>query len=67
MKKVIIIIFIFLIPVIGYFIYQDICENSPECACRDASPGDPTCMSKETLKEWCDKQKHSNELPQCKI
>lgn len=45
--------------------YKEMCSSSSECACKNASLGDPTCFSKEQIKSWCQKQKSPQGLPQC--
>ena len=40
-------------------------RTTPERACRNASPGDPTCMSLKQLERWCAKQAARENLPQC--
>ena len=67
MKKLTFLTLILITLAIGGFLYNDICESSPECACKNASPGDVTCTGPEQLKIWCDKQKSKKDLPQCHL
>ncbi|MBT4762799.1 MAG: hypothetical protein HOO06_13975 [Bdellovibrionaceae bacterium] len=67
-KKIIIItLWIVLSLRLGYLFFEDICQNDPECACKDVAPGDPTCMSVEGLDKWCDEQPNQESLPQCNL
>ena len=50
---------------VGFIIYNDICQSSPECACNHSKPGDATCMSTEDLTQWCLTQPNPVILPQC--
>ena len=50
-----------------YYLLHDACRNSPECACKNAQPGDVTCLSPIQLSEWCLKQKNRSELHQCNL
>ncbi|NQZ00562.1 MAG: hypothetical protein HRT45_07830 [Bdellovibrionales bacterium] len=45
--------------------FRDASAPTPEVACRNAKPGDPTCMSTESLTEWCANQENVVALPQC--
>lgn len=68
LTKSLLILFVTIIGIFAsIYIYNDLCELDAECACKDSSPGDPTCMSKEGLLNWCKEQKDLNDLPQCKF
>jgi len=67
LKIVFIVMTILAFIITGFIIYEKSCSGSPECACRSALPGDPTCMSIEGLAAWCDKQLNQAELPQCQL
>lgn len=65
MKKILIALLLAALAIYSFFEYRRICASSPECACRNATPGDPTCMSQEQLSMWCAQQNDKTKLPQC--
>lgn len=42
-------------------------KDDPEMACREASAGDPTCLSPAQLSDWCETQENQKALPQCNL
>lgn len=64
MNKNMIIITFLLLCFLAYTSYVNICESTPECACKDSTPGDITCMSAEENNIWC-KDKANLAKPQC--
>jgi hypothetical protein len=67
MKKIILLLVITILSFASYLIYQDICKSSPECSCKNAAPGDATCLSPSQLSDWCHEQKSPLDLPQCNL
>lgn len=66
-KGITIVVLVLSIIGLGFFIEDQICQMSPECICKNAQPGDITCMSPEALDKWCQEQSNQSELPQCQL
>jgi hypothetical protein len=65
-NKIVTIIIFLILCTWAYTSYVNLCESSPECACKNATPGDITCMSAENLSIWCESNVNSVK-PQCNL
>lgn len=64
-KKYLITLVLFICLIGVVFTYKKICASSPECACKNSPPGDPTCMGAAEHKRWCLEKKERLGLVQC--
>ena len=61
--KIIVVVAIAIAASLYYF--SNSCGSSPECACKSAQPGDPTCITPDEFLKWCEQQTNKKGLPQC--